>query len=133
MSKLVTIYTAHPENVSQIIQMLESHGLNPVVVDDVGKMGAYRNLQIRIAVPPAERDKAVEVLTQAEQSNKKRLFELVKTTNAIFLIIIALLVLVAIVGFFDKQGKWFFVTWILITTIAGVALIRLAWHSKSHD
>lgn len=133
MSKLVTIYTAHPENVSQIIQMLESHGLNPVVVDDVGKMGAYRNLQIRIAVPPAERDKAVEVLTQAEQSNKKRLFELVKTTNAIFLIIITLLVLVAIVGFFDKQGKWFFVTWILITTIAGVALIRLAWHNKSHD
>lgn len=133
MSELVTIYTAHPDNVSQIIQSLESHDLHPTVVDDAGKMGAYRNLQIRIAVPLAERDKAVEIIKQDEQSDKKRLSELVKTTNAIFLIIIALLVLAAIVGFFDKQGKWFFITWILITVVAGIALIKCAWGGKSRE
>ena len=133
MSELVTIYTAHPDNVSQIIQLLENHNLHPVVVDDVGKMGAYRNHQIRIAVPQTERDMAVGILTQAEQSNKTRLSELVKTTNAIFLIIIALLVIVAIVGFFDKQSKWFFIIWMLITAIAGIALIRRAWGGKSRD
>ena len=133
MSELVTIYTAHPDNVSQIIQLLENHNLHPVVVDDVGKMGAYRNHQIRIAVPQTERDMAVGILTQAEQSNKTRLSELVKTTNAIFLIIIALLVIVAIVGFFDKQGKLFFIFWMLITACAGIALIRWAWHDKSRD
>jgi len=130
---MVTIYTAHPDNVSQIVHLLESRNLHPVVVDDVGKIGSYRNHQIRIAVPLTERDMAVGILTQAEQSNKTRLCELVKMTNTIFIIIIALLVLVAIVGFFDKQGKWFFIIWMLITACAGIALIRWAWHDKSRD
>ncbi len=133
MSELVTIYTAHPDNVSEIIQLLESRNLHPVVVDDVGKMGAYRNHQIRIAVPETERDMAVDILAEAELHNKTRLSEVVKVTNGVILIVIALLVLVAIVGFFDKQGKWFFAIWMLITACAGIALIRWAWSCKSRD
>lgn len=133
MSELVTIYKAHPDNVSEIVQLLESRHLNPVVVDDVGKMGAYRSHQVRIAVPQTERDMAVNILAEFERRDKTRISELVKVTNGIVLIVIALLVLAAIVGFIDQQGKWFFAVWILITVCVGVALIHWAWRGKSRD
>ena len=133
MSELITIYKAHPDNISEIVNLLESRNLHPIVVDDAGKMGAYRSHQIRIAVPQTERDMAVVILAEAEHSSKKQISELVKVTNGIVLIIITLLVLVAIVGFFDKHGKWFFAFWILITVCLGTALIRWAWSGKSRD
>jgi uncharacterized membrane protein YqjE len=133
MSELVTIYTVHQDNVAEIIRLLESRNLHPVVVDDVGKMGAYRSHQIRIAVPDTERDMAVGILAEAEEHNKTRLSGIVKVTNGIMLIIVALLILIIIVGFFDKQGKWSFVTWMLVITLASIALIRCAWNSKSRD
>jgi len=133
VSELVTIYKVHPDNVSEIVQLLESRDLHPVVVDDVGKMGAYRSHTVRIAVPQTEREMAVNILAETEQHSKTRISELVKVTNGIVIIVIALLVSVAVVGFFDKQGKWFFAVWILITACVGVALIRLAWCGKSRD
>ncbi len=133
MSELVSVYRTLPENVPKIVKLLESRNLHPVVIDDVGKMGAYRSHQIRIAVPEIERDIAAGILTEAEQHNKTRLFELIKVTNGIILIVIALLVLVVTVGFFDKQGKWFFATWMLIIALASIALIRWTWSSKSGD
>ena len=133
MSELVTIYKAYPDNVSQIMQLLESRHLHPRVVDDVNKMGIYRSHEVRIAVPQTERDMAVNVLAEFEQRDKTRISELVKVTNGIFIIIVALLVSVVIVGIFDKKGKWFFTTWILITAFVGIALIRWAWGKKSRD
>jgi hypothetical protein len=133
MSELVTIYKAHPDNVTQILQLLESRHLHPVVVDDVSKMGAYRSHEVRIAVPQTERDMAVNILAEFEQRDKSRISELVNVTNGIFLLVVALLVLVAVVGIFDKNGKWFIAVWILIVACAGAALIRLAWGKKSRD
>lgn len=133
MSELVTVYSALPENASKIVQLLESRNLHPVVVDDVGKTGAYRSHQIRIAVPETERDMAVGILSEAERHNETQLSELINVTNGIILIVISVLVLVVIVGFFDNQGKWFFSAWMLITAIASIALIRWAWSSKSRD
>ena len=133
MSELVTIYKAHPDNVSQIIQLLESRHLHPAVVDDESKMGIYRSHEVRIAVPQTERDMAVNILAEFEQKDKTRISHLVKVTNAIVLIIIALLALVVIVGFFDKGGKWFSAVWILIVAFAGATLVRLAWGKKSRD
>lgn len=133
MSKLVTIYKVHLDNVSEIMQLLESRHLHPVVVDDVGKMGAYRSHTVRIAVPETERDMAIGILAEFERCDKRRISELVKVTNAVVIIIIALLLLVAIIGFFDKQGKWLFAVWILITVCVGAALIRCAWSGKSRD
>jgi uncharacterized membrane protein SirB2 len=133
MSELVTIYTVHQDNVAEIIRLLESRNLHPVIVDDVGKMGVYRSHQIRIAVPETERDMAIGILVEAEQHDKTRLSEIVKVVDGIILIIITLLVLVVIVGFFDKQGKWFFATWMLIIAFASIALIRFTWNDKSRD
>jgi cation transport ATPase len=102
-------------------------------VDDVSKMGAYRSHEVRIAVPQTERDMAVNILAEFEQRDKSRISELVNVTNGIFLLVVALLVLVAVVGIFDKNGKWFIAVWILIVACAGAALIRLAWGKKSRD
>lgn len=133
MSELVTIYDVHPDNISEIIQLLESRHLHPVVVDDVGKMGVYRSHTVRIAVPETERDIAAHILAEAEQRNTTRLSGLVKVTNRIILLIIALLVLAAIVGFIDQQGKWFFAVWILITVLLAAVLIHRAWGDKSRQ
>jgi len=133
MSELVTIYKAQPNNVSQIMQLLESRHLHPEVVDDVSKMGTYGRHTVRIAVPTTERDMAVNILAEFEQHDKSRISELVKVTNGIVLIIIVLLVLIAIVGIFDREGKWFFTAWILIVAFAATALIRWAWGKKSRN
>ncbi len=133
MSEHVTIYKAQPENVSQIIQLLESRHLHPVVVDDVSKMGTYGRHTVRISVPQTEHDMAMNILAQFEQKDKSRISELVKVTNGIILILIALLVLATVVGIFDKGGKCFFAAWILIVACVGTILIRLAWGKKSRD
>jgi hypothetical protein len=133
MSERITIYKALPNNVSQIMQLLESRHLHPVVVDDVCKMGAYRSHEVRIAVPQTERDMAVNILAEFEQQEKSQISGLVKVTNVVFLIIVSLLALVAVVGIFDKGGKWFLSIWILIVACVGVALIRLTWGKKSRD
>ncbi len=105
----------------------------PAVVDDVSKMGAYGRHTVRIAVPPTEHDMAVNILAEFEQREKSRISELIKVTNGIVLIVIALLVLVAVVGIFDKNGKWFLSVWMLIVAFAGAALIRWAWGKKYRD
>lgn len=133
MPELVTIYKAHSDNVSQIMQLLESRHLHPIVVDDVSKMGAYRSHEVRIAVPSIEQDMAVNILAEFEQQEKSRISELVNVTNGIFLLVIALLVLVAVVGIFDKNGKWFLSVWILIVACVGAALIWLAWGKKTRN
>ena len=133
MSELVTIYKAHPDNVSQIMQLLESRHLHPVVVDDVGKMGAYRSHEVRIAVPSTEQGMAVNILAEFEKQEKTRISKLVNLTNGIFLLVVALLVLVAVVGILDKSGKWYVAVWILIVACVGAALLRLAWGKKSRD
>lgn len=133
MSELVTIYKAQPDNVSEIIQLLESRGLHPVVADDIDKMGTYGSHQVRIAVPEIERDTAINIIEQFEQQDNSRISGLVKSTNKIVLIAIALLALATIAVFFDEKGKWSFIVWILIVAFVGVVLIRLAWSGKSHD
>ncbi len=133
MSEMVTIYKAHPDNVSQIMQLLESRHLHPVVVDDVGKMGAYRSHEVRIAVPSTEQGMAVNILAEFEKQEKTRISKLVNLTNGIFLLVVALLVLLAVVGILDKSGKWYVAVWILIVACVGAALIRLAWGKKSRD
>lgn len=133
MSELVTIYKVHPDNVSQILQLLESRHLHPTVVDDVSKMGIYRSHEVRIAVPQTERNMAVNILAEFEQRDKSRISELVKATNGIVIIVIALLVIIAVIGFIDKQGKWFFAAWMVIVAFVGVALVRWAWVGKSRD
>jgi quinol-cytochrome oxidoreductase complex cytochrome b subunit len=131
MPELITIYKAHPDNVSQILQVLESRNLHPTVVDDSDKMGAYGAHTIRIAVPQIERDMAVNILAEFDRQDKSRISELVKTTNGIFLIVIALLVMIAIIGFIDKKGKWFFAAWMVIVAFVGFVLVRIAWSKKT--
>jgi hypothetical protein len=131
MSELVIVYKVPQENVSEILQLLESRNLHPVVVDDIDKMGFYRSHIVRIAVPQTESDMASGILAEAEQRGKKKISELVKKANAAVIIIIALLLLAAIVGFFDEHGKWFFAVWIFITVFVGAALIRRTWGGKS--
>lgn len=115
------------------MQLLESRGFHPVVVDDAGKMGNYGFHQVRIAVPQTERDTAANIIEQFEQQNHSRISGLVKTTNKILLIAVALLVMATIAVFFDEQGKWSFLAWILIVAFVGVVLIRSAWGGKSHN
>ena len=133
MSEPIVVYKVQQENVSKIVQLLESRHLHPVVVDDIDKMGFYRSHLIRIAVPQTEHDMAVGILAEAEQHDKKQISGLVKKTNAVVVIVVAMLLLAAIVGFFDERGKWFFAVWIFITVCVGAALIRLAWCRKSRD
>jgi Flp pilus assembly protein TadB len=133
MAELVTVYKSLPGDVSKIVQLLQSHQLHPVVVDDPGKMSSYRSHEVRIAVPVTERDSAVRVLAEADRRSKGRLSGLIKATNRLIMLVIAVMLFVAIVGFFDKGGIWFSAVWILVTVIAGVALIRWAWSGKSRE
>jgi hypothetical protein len=133
MAELVTIYCTLPDDVSKTVQLLESHGFHPVVVDDVDKMGGYRSHEIRIAVPAPERDRAVAVLTEADRQGKARIAHLVKGTDGIVLIMMAALGFVALIGMFDTHGTWFFALWAILITAAAVVLIRWAWRKKDKD
>ncbi len=133
MAELVTVYCTLPDDVSEIVHLLQNHDLHPVVVDDVDKMGGYRSHEVRVAVPAAERDRAVAVLTRAERQGKARIAELVKGTHGIVLLMIAALGFVGLLGLFDTHGTWLFATWIILIAVAGVALIRWAWGKKGKD
>jgi hypothetical protein len=133
MAERTIVYCTLPDDVPKTVQLLESHGLHPVVVDDVDKRGAYRSHEIRIAVPAAERDKAVAVLTEAERQGKAHIAKPVKGTDGIVLIMIAALGFVALIGMFDTHGTWFFALWALLIFIVAVVLIRWAWGKRSDD
>ena len=133
MAELVTVYKALPDEVAKIVQLLEGRNLNPVVIDDIEKMGSYRSHVVRIAVPETERDMAVGILAEANLQNRAKLSPVIKGTNAIVFIVIAVLVILAIIGFIDKSGKWFAALWILISTVVAITLIHWAWFKKPRN
>jgi hypothetical protein len=133
MAELVTIYCTLPDDVSKTVQLLESHGLHPVVVDDVDKMGSYRSHEVRIAVPAPERARAAAVLAEAGRQGQARISELAKGTKGIVLIMMAALGFVALIGMFDTHGTWFFAVWIVLIVAVSVALIRWAWGKRADD
>jgi hypothetical protein len=133
MSEKEIVYKAIPDKVLEIVQLLENHRLHPEVIDDTGKTGSYRSDYVRIAVPLDERDTALSILADIEQKNENNISILLKSTNKIILIIIALLAIVAIIGILDQGGKWFIITWLLLTIFTGAALIRWAWYNKSKN
>ena len=73
MAELITVYKALPDEVTKVVQLLQSRNLNPVVIDDIGKMGSYRSHVVRIAVPETERDMAVGILAEADLQNQASL------------------------------------------------------------
>jgi len=133
MSEKEIVYKSLPDNVLQILQLLENQNLHPEVIDDTGKTGSYRSDYVRIAVPSNERDTALGILTENEQKDEKNISILLKSTNKIILIIIALLAAVAIIGILDQGGKWFVIAWLLLAIFTGAALIRWAWSKKSEN
>ncbi len=133
MSEKEIIYKSLPDKVFEIIQLLENQNLHPEVIDDTGKTGSYRSDYVRIAVPSDERDTALRILAENEQKSEKDISILLKSTNKIVLIIITLLATVAIIGILDRGGKWFIVTWWLLTIFTGAVLIRWAWSNKSEN
>ena len=132
MAELVTVYRARANDVSRVVGYLRSRNLDPVVLDDADKMGAYRNQaqEVQIAVARTQRDMALAVLAEMERRDEARLSPEIKTANGVVLLVIAALALVGIVGLLDQGGKWFFVVWIVLTAIVAVALIRWAWAKK---
>ncbi len=133
MAEPVTIYEARPNEVARIVRILESRHLNPIVVDDVGRMAAYREQThvVRIAVPAVERGMAIGILADLERRDRGRLSRLVRITNATVAFLLIVLGFVAVVGFVDADGKYFALTWLVLCLIAAVALVRWAWARKS--
>jgi membrane protein YdbS with pleckstrin-like domain len=99
-------------------------------VDDVEKMGTYRSHQVRIAVPEAERDRAVHILADMEQKEAARLSPLVRVANHIIGALVVALAIIATVGLVDRGGKWFIAASSLLTLLAAAFLIRQAWPLK---
>ena len=132
MAKLVRVYEARPHDVARIVGLLESHNLHPVVADDVDRMTTYRDQThtVEIAVPATERDTALGVLAENERLDRTRLSHLIKVTDGAVLFVIAVLAFVAVVGVLDADGKWFAATWVVLCTVASIALIRWAWTRK---
>lgn len=132
MAELITVYEARPNEVARIVGLLESRHLHPVVGDDADRMTAYREQShlIRIVVPAVERDRALGVLADMEHRDEARLSHLIKVTNGAVLFVLVALGFVAIVGVVDAEGKWFALTWIVLSLVAAVALIRWAWSRK---
>jgi len=127
---LTNVYTALPDEAPKVAQLLASRGLHPAVVDDTEKMGTYRSHEVRIAVPAAERDRAIRILADMEQREVKRLSPLLRVTNRIILVLVIALGIVATVGLFDRGGKWFIAACSLLTALAAAFLIRRAWPPK---
>ena len=132
MAKLVTVHKTVEADAPRIVAYLENRGLHPVVLDDAEKMGAYRSQsrEIRIAVPETERDMAVPILDQMQRQELLRLRPVVKRTNAVVFLILAVLAILALVGFLDTGGWWFFGLSAVLTLVAAVALIRHAWRKE---
>ena len=68
-----------------------------------------------------------------ELENENKISILLKSTNKIILIIIALLAIVAITGILDQGGKWYVIAWLLLTAFTGAVLIKWAWYNKSEN
>ena len=135
MARLVTVYEARPEDVAQIVGMLESRHLHPVVPEDVGRRSAYRrgSSLVQIAVPETERDMAIGVLAEFERQEDSRLKQLTKVTDSAMLFVIVVLAFVAVVGILDAEGKWHAALWGVLCLIASVAVIRAAWARKGGE
>ena len=133
MSEKEIVYKALPDKVLEIVHLLENHNLHPEVIDDIGKTGSYRSDYVRIAVPSNECDTALSILAENEQKNEKNISILLKSTNKIIFIIIALLAIVAITGILDQGGKWYVIAWLLLTVFTGAVLIKWAWYNKSEN
>ncbi|MBN1508527.1 MAG: hypothetical protein JW955_16885 [Sedimentisphaerales bacterium] len=129
MEDLVTVYGAIAANVPRVVRHLESHGLHPVVIDDVEKMSPYRSqaYEVRIAVPQVQRDAAICVLGQMEREDEVRLRPAMRKARALVLLLIAALGVVAVVGLLDGRGVWFVGIEAVLAVIGAVALIRWAW------
>jgi hypothetical protein len=133
MSELVVVYKALPDEAQKIVELLESSNLNPVVIDDVEKMGAYRNHEVRIAVPQTERDIAADILAETDRQNQTRLEQNIKISNIVIFFIAVSLGVIAVIGILDTEGRWFIASWLLLTTVVAAALIRWAWFKKSNS
>jgi hypothetical protein len=132
MAELVTVYRALANDVSRVVGYLRSRNLDAVVLDDAGKMAAYRHdvQEVRIAVPETQRDMARAVLAEMDKQDEARLSPTVKTAHGVVLLIIIALALVGVVGLLDRGGKWFVGVWIVLTAVVAVALIRRAWRKN---
>jgi lysylphosphatidylglycerol synthetase-like protein (DUF2156 family) len=129
MAELVTVYRTLASDVSRVVGYLRSRNLNPVVLDDTAAVGAYRSQarEIRIAVPQTERDTACAVLAELEKQGQARLSPAVKVANRVVLLVIVVLAFVGLVGLLDRGGKWFLATWLVVTAVVAVALVRQTW------
>lgn len=134
MAELVTVHKTIETDVLRVVAYLENRCLHPVVLDDTEKMGPYRSQtrEIRIAVPETERDMAVQILDRMQRQESLRLLPVVKRANAVVFVIIAVLGILALVGFLDTGGWWFLGLGATLVAMAAVALIRLAWRRKPH-
>jgi len=132
MAELVTVYRALADDVSRVVRYLRGRNLNPVVLDDANKMGAYRSQaqEVRIAVPDTQRDMARAVLAEIDKQDEARLSPAVKVANVVMLLIIVALAFVAIVGLLDQSGKWLVGVWIVLTAFVAVMLVRWAWAKR---
>lgn len=135
MAELVTVYEARPNEVARIVGLLEGRHLHPVVVDDTERMGVYRQSAhvVRIAVPAVERDMAIGMLAETERRDRARLTRLVKVTDGVVLLVLAVLGFVAVVGFVDADGRWLALTWLVLALLVAAALLRWAWPRRPHD
>ena len=129
MAELVTVYRALAGDVPRVVGYLRSRNLDAVVLDDAGKMAAYRHevQEVRIAVPETQQDMARAVLVEMDKQDEARLSPTVKTARGVMLLITLALALVGVVGLLDPGGKWFVGVWIILTAAVAVALIRRAW------
>ncbi|UCG58294.1 MAG: hypothetical protein JSU70_02075 [Phycisphaerales bacterium] len=133
MTKPITVYKALPEDVSKIVALLQSHNLDPVVIDDPGKFSAYRRHEVRIGVPAAERDRAVDVLREMEQRPSARVSMLSKQANRVVLTMIGVLALGAVLGLIDDSGRWLGIYSLVVFVPAAAYLIRWGFFRKSKD
>jgi len=129
MAELVTVYRALAGDVPRVVGYLRSRNLDAVVLDDAGKMAAYRHevQEVRIAVPETQQDMARAVLVEMDKQDEARLSPTVKTARGVMLLITLALALVGVVGLLDPGGKWYVGVWIILTAAVAVALIRRAW------
>ncbi|MBN2133834.1 MAG: hypothetical protein JW741_30305 [Sedimentisphaerales bacterium] len=132
MAELVTVYRTLANDVSRVVGYLRSRNLDAVVLDDVGKMTAYRRdvQEVRIAVPATQQDMARGVLAEMDKEDQARLSPTVKTARGVVLLIIIVLAFIGVVGLLDPGGKWFVGAWIVLTAAVAVALIRWAWRKS---
>jgi len=129
MAELVTVYRALAGDVPRVVGYLRSRNLDVVVLDDAGKLAAYRHevQEVRIAVPETQQDMARAGLVERDKQDEARLSATVKTARGVMLLITLALALVGVVGLLDRGGKWFVGVWIILTAVVAVALIRHAW------